>query len=164
MKSTSLDDVRLLFDDVIAPYPEMRSFIAADANIVHCADFESAIVKIQREQEQTLTESEKLLMRPFCLVDEVAVNNNIDDDIDFASAIIRQKRRKINNTRYKNMFYALPTSNDVERLFSKSNFMIQDRRLRADVMNLEAQIFLHMNESFWDLKMFFEAKRNNSQA
>lgn len=44
-----LSTVRFLFDATIQLFPSMKSFIAADAKIVHSPNFENALVKLQQK-------------------------------------------------------------------------------------------------------------------
>ena len=47
------------FDDLIRQYPGMKFHLGADADIVQSANFERAVVKIQRGREEELNCAEK---------------------------------------------------------------------------------------------------------
>ena len=44
-----------------------------------------------------------------------------------------------------------PTSNVVERLFSRGKMVLSDHRMSMLPMNLEETLFLYINERFWDI-------------
>ena len=87
--------------------------------------------------------------------------NNVESDDgefeDFAKSVLRRKRRKVTVSKYKDMSYALPTSNDVERFFSRVGRLYSDDRHGMDVVNLEAQIFLNINAEFWNEQVVHSA-------
>ena len=47
------------FTGLVDKYPDLARHLASNTDIVHCKDFEIAIVKIQREKETTFTPQEK---------------------------------------------------------------------------------------------------------
>jgi len=53
---------------------------------------------------------------------------------------------------YMDTRFIQPTSNDCERLFSKVGYLYNDRRQSMDPMNLEAQLFLNLNNDLWSAK------------
>ena len=58
--STTMADVRVLFDAVIEKYPQTCYRLKPDAKIVKSPEFESAIVKVQNNERQRLSSLEKL--------------------------------------------------------------------------------------------------------
>ena len=66
------------------------------------------------------------------------------------------KKRKIEKLEtqekcaFKNSRFLLPTSNIIERFFSTAGYAFNDHRQNLTTMNLEMQLFLRMNEDFWD--------------
>ena len=48
--------------------------------------------------------------------------------------------------------YIIPTSNDCERLFSKVGYLLNDRRKSVLPIDLEAQLFLNVNNDLWTNK------------
>ena len=54
-----LSYVRTCFDGLIESIPELRSHLAANAEVIAFPDFENTIVKIQRGNESNLTAQEK---------------------------------------------------------------------------------------------------------
>lgn len=85
----SLADVRVLFDAVISKYPVTREYLLADARIVHSPAFESAIVKVLREQRLSTADEEVLLPFKMDTVPPAPVNAKED----FAAVALRQAKR-----------------------------------------------------------------------
>ena len=44
-----------------------------------------------------------------------------------------------------------PTSNVVERLFSRAKMVLSDHRMNIPPVNLEETLFLYINKPFWDI-------------
>ncbi|ETO82003.1 hypothetical protein F444_03769 [Phytophthora nicotianae P1976] len=127
---TTLADVRLLFDKVIAYYPIMADHLRASAKIVHSPTFESALVKIGNGD--TLATTEARAVKCF----EVANDAEGDGErggpgakgkkklrCDSAHAILHDGKKRRVSTRTQTRYSALarlvpPTSNTVEQLFS----------------------------------------------
>ena len=69
---------------------------------------------------------------------------------DYAEKILEIKTRKKEKLDLK---WIPGTSDKVERLFSKSNYIFNDYRKKTEPANLESQIFLSANSMFWDIKV-----------
>ncbi|CAM9181967.1 unnamed protein product, partial [Ectocarpus fasciculatus] len=54
-----LNEVRSLFDTLIAKVPSVESRLKADADIVQWPDFETAVIKVQSLNEESLTRAER---------------------------------------------------------------------------------------------------------
>jgi hypothetical protein len=55
----SIHESRDIFDSILELYPSMTKYLAPDAEIIHSAEFDSAVVKIMSLVESTLTCSRK---------------------------------------------------------------------------------------------------------
>ena len=55
----SLDEVRILFDDVCERFPQLTPRLSSTAAIVHNPSFENGIVKVLKNREVELTQQEK---------------------------------------------------------------------------------------------------------
>ena len=66
----------------------------------------------------------------------------------YADIAIAAKKKKSE----MNLSWILPTSIVAERLFSRAKFVFSDYRKKTLPINLESQIFLFVNKSFWDIK------------
>jgi hypothetical protein len=127
-----MHNVRVLFDDLISKFPIDRHHLAADADIVHNKDFERAVVLVQGGQEQELKRAEKDQIRRF-LIDEDDENSDENDteedrDRNAAQKLLdenreRKRARFQKPTRYRCMNHIHPTTNKVERLFSRAKLV-----------------------------------------
>ena len=57
----------------------------------------------------------------------------------------------VNSSGYINTKFLLPTSNDVERLFSMTKIIFNTKRRSLNPLTLEALVFLKRNRSLWNL-------------
>ena len=76
------------------------------------------------------------------------------DKEDFAMDII--KKRRLGSTKkeeFMNTNFLFPTSNIIERFFSSATFAFDDHRQRLLPIHLEEQLFLKINNKFWDEKL-----------
>ena len=80
---------------------------------------------------------------------ELSIEQN--DDKSYAESLLDQKRRKP-MSHYGDLKWIPPTSNLAERLFSRVKYVFNDHRKSLLPVNLESQIFLCVNRSFWDAK------------
>ena len=61
-------------------------------------------------------------------------------------ALKRQRVMPVNDfSRYMDSQFILATSNICERLFSKVDLALKNRRVSVLLLNLESQMFLHVN-------------------
>lgn len=122
-------DVRALFDAGIEKYPSMDVRLSPTAKIVICPNFESAVNKLQENRCYDLTESEPNSVRSLLhCADEESVGD--DSSLSFAQSVF--KKRQMETTAegigYVNTSILLPTSNIVERLFSRVGWILNDRK------------------------------------
>ena len=147
----TLADVRDNFDAVIARYPEMKEGLKADANIVHSADFESAIVSIQSGREGQLSQGEKDAVAKLLLPSSAFFSSAGDGSLRESARKRRKLRGSASFKLYQDTRFIVPTSNVCERFFSTSRYAIGERRHGLSTENLEAQMFLHFNMHLWDV-------------
>ena len=149
----TMAEVRAVFDSVIEQYPDMSGYIAADAKIVHSSAFERAVVKIQDKEFSNLTIEERTVSSNLLLQTPTDAPLESDKE-DFAMDII--KKRRLGSTKkeeFMNTNFLLPTSNIIERFFSSATFAFDDHRQRLLPIHLEEQLFLKINNKFWDEKL-----------
>ncbi|KAJ8546841.1 hypothetical protein ON010_g11393 [Phytophthora cinnamomi] len=60
-----IGDVHGIFQGMTEDYPELKDYIAADGNISHSSQFESAVVKILDSKKDSLTLEEGALVKRF---------------------------------------------------------------------------------------------------
>ena len=142
-EKTDVNDVRVLFDNVIKNHPSLTTYIGAEAEIVHNSSFESALVKIQDRKFEALTDTEQNAAK--CLkVRDTVQKSTADDDQEYVDSVeLMLKKRKMENlaTQEKGAFkdsrFLLPTSNIIERFFSTEGYAFNDHRQIQTPMNLE---------------------------
>jgi hypothetical protein len=119
----TIADANYLFQKLIAAFPthDFSEYLGRHANIIHDQNFENAIIKIQSGKEDDLTIAEEdsvmsLLKEPVDIAIEPA-----GGDLPFAQRMLkRQKTQTSNGSKYIKTSFLLPTSAEVERLFSQA--------------------------------------------
>ena len=157
-----MSTVRFYFDKLLSEYPTLRRYLAKDCDLVHCPDFDNAISKIQFATDQgkatvSLTHNEKAAVAIYAIGAgpgiEVAARSDSDDDEP--SFIIQGKneyesKRPRQQPPYKSTLHISPTSNIVERLFSRCGLIMRPNRRLMDPSSLEMLIMLRFNRDLWD--------------
>jgi hypothetical protein len=165
-EARQLYEIRSALDKSIEIFSELGEYCSANSKIVCDPLFEASICKIQINQmlgtELSLSSQESYSVRHLKLKqkDSVPEQRNEDSNLDDMDAILlRIKRQKVQNTSlYRDCRYIRPTSNICERLFSKSKLMLGLQRYRILPINLEMQLFLHINRVLWDIDSLSEEK------
>jgi hypothetical protein len=148
-----LCDARALLDAAISLMPNELEYLAADATILHTPKFQSAVVKIQNEDNASLTQEEENLVLDFKihhvdLTEEAAVTTSVD----FATELLQARKKPKVISNYTNLDWIPPTSNVVERLFSLARLTFTDYRQATLPENLETTLFLKINVKFWNIE------------
>jgi hypothetical protein len=114
--SLSLVEVRLLFDEVITSYPSMAFHLAENASIVKHPSFESAVCKVLSQQQDLLSEEERITIAPFIIQREEVVE--VENQTIIQRALKRRRNISDEGEKYSDLTFIPPTSNVCERLFS----------------------------------------------
>lgn len=164
-----LHEVRALFDALVERYPAMAHYLAKDADIVHDAKFEGAAVKVLNGDLGSLTRMEKVALGMFkrpTHQPELVDGHVLDlDPKGYAAKVIQDKRQRLCepvDNPYMDLRFILPTSNIVERVFSKAKLVYSDRRQRLMPVTFEAIMFLAVNRHLWDASMVEETIRQST--
>ena len=94
------------------------------------------------------------------VVEQPEGSNSQDSDSDFATLLIKKRRLQLSSQKvseYESLKFLLPTSNILERFFSSATYSFSDLRQKLLPMNLEMQLFLKVNEKFWDETLVSQA-------
>ena len=156
--NTTMAFTRGMFDKLIRKVPSTASHLEWNSNIVHSPTFESAVVKLQRGEEDTLNSEERraveCFLKPNCvdLSTEETQNDNVN--IVEQAAIEEQDRKRLRSgsSMYLSTYHILPTSNIVERLFSSARYLLDDNRKKMLPRNVEICLYLKVNRSLWDFE------------
>jgi|TARA_B100002003_G_C14069055_1_gene514337 hypothetical protein len=158
----TMDDARALLDLAIETFPSANCRIGKEAKIIKFPDFENGVVKILEKKESKLTVAEDaavyMLLKP---VTEADKDGNDDTDetevISTAQAVLNKCKRmrseeKVDETTgaYINPKFICPTSNIVERLFSRCKLTLTSLRTRLSPEHLESIIYLLYNRTYWN--------------
>ena len=151
----TLAEARGLFDEVMAYFPCTKARLGTAANIIENKTFEMAIVKIQSKKEKNLTAAESRTVRDLLKIDRAHVSYSSSAALPTLDAEKVLKRIRTDEEEFCGDFmglrFILATSNVCERLFSKAGFAFTARRHRMLPANLECQMYLHVNSSFWGI-------------
>ena len=147
----SLSDVRIYFDHMMEKYPDMKKWLAADADIVKTPVFERAIVKVIDKQLDTLTAEEKEFLLPFKIQQAPTIAS--DDDNASITQVLARKRARTEGNDYRNVSHIPPTSNACERLFSRARRLSTDYRKSMHPETVEALLFLDLNAKYWSAQL-----------
>jgi hypothetical protein len=159
----TLEDVRFCFDEVIDSFPQLSTHLAANAEIVHCPYFESAIVKILEKNENLLSEQETIAVHPF----RKPVETYGEDSFATLEARLNARKKaklQTNASSYTNVAWIPATSNIVERLFSRMKMVFSPRRQRMNPATIECVMMLLCNRDLWDLSTVNEIFHENKSA
>ena len=155
-ETASLAEIRAILNGVLEQYPETLHRLNDRADIILHSDFESARAKIQDDKEDQLTDEEKLCVTAL-LKDKTA--SPIDDIslLPLAQRVLKKRKMmKEKKSEYIDLRFLQGTSNIYEIFFSKAGYAASNRRKSILPVNLESQLFLHVNKSFWRLKEVHE--------
>ena len=136
-----LNLVRSAFDILITDYPILERHLGANSDIVHDKHFENAVVKVQRNDERSLTASEKTAIVAF--KNDASTNDDADENLSYMERVLSTKKAK--TSIYRSFNHVSATSNTVERLFSRAKLIMTAHRRCMDPSTLEALLMLPYN-------------------
>lgn len=151
----TLSKVHALFEEIVRTHPSLAVRLGKHSKKIKDPDFENGLVKLQLDQVSSLTSAEKEAVSALRSTsgspdDTDDVHELQTDDSVIERAYKRQKRVCTVSAEYmKNLNFCLPTSNIVERFFSKVGYAYNKRRRGLTPVHLEEQLFLHVNRRFW---------------
>jgi hypothetical protein len=160
----SMNEARALLDDLVERFSTMVSHLAPDAAIVLNPDFENGVVKVLDGELNQLTVDERRALAPFeraTVVATAAPRASVEPS-GVALDVLRAKRARVADRvimEYEDLRCILPTSNIVERVFSKAKLVYSPQRQRLSPETLEIIMFLGANRAFWDVRTVEEARR-----
>jgi hypothetical protein len=154
---------RKVLDCLVERFPDHPfTKITSNSTLVTHPVWESAIIKLQNNQEDRLTTAEKLQVKRYLHVHPtaVAVDTDEDDDsgdgdgaFDILEKLEAQEKEvvssRLNKTKYRSTKHALSTSVCVECLFSRAKLVMNDKRRGMSPYHLELLLFLHSNKDLW---------------
>lgn len=131
--------------------------------------FESAVVKIQRQEFNTMTPEERSAALPLkkptesCNTTDGIISD--EDALTMSGILDRRKRRRVEQDNlYMNLNFILGSSAEIERLFSIAGRTLADQRQNMTPMLFEALVFLKVNRGYWDFRTVLSAMRNSNSS
>ncbi|KAE9181133.1 hypothetical protein PF005_g22991, partial [Phytophthora fragariae] len=160
--SVSLLDVRMLFDHVMKHYPTTKAQLAATSTLVKFPDFENGIVKLLAGKPRSLSRGERLAVAKLLQSDGATALDEPEPPAtkkrSFAEAALADESAAPEQV---DLRWVPPTSNDVERLFSRAGIIYSRLRRSLNPMTLETVLFLQYNHKLWDASAVAQAVENN---
>ena len=138
-----------------------QHYVGANSDIMTDPVFESAVIKLQENCPQDMTDDEKQSVE--CLRLDAADAAGPADAANDAEVLSinerRKKRRKLSALpkRYMDCGFILGSVAEVERVWSIAKHLLGDVRHKMAPMMLEALLFLRFNERFWDEQLVAKA-------
>jgi hypothetical protein len=87
--------------------------------------------------------------------------SDLNESVSLAVRLEENRRKRQSqsptNVKYMSPKFIPPTSNCCERFFSKAGYALNKKRRALLPVNLEAQLFLHVNHRYWNIHIFHEA-------
>ncbi|ETM00481.1 hypothetical protein L917_02800 [Phytophthora nicotianae] len=122
-------------------------------DIFDLAVFEDACVQVLLGKEATLTEAQHEVLKALNRTGAITAHDNDDESEDrdgFADRALRtRKKQRVAVRTYDGVRFIPPTSNAVERLFSKERHVLSFHRQGILPIRLEMLLFLRVNRRFW---------------
>ena len=122
---------------------------------MHSPEFESGIIKLCKSNYslEDLSVRERAALERFRTTCDDESQSELDDDASSSGPVVFRaaKRRRLNTNEqlYHPVSWIPPTSNSVERFFSRCKQVFTDFRQRLTPLNLEMQLYLKMHEDLW---------------
>ena len=132
-ENLDMADVRMVFDGVIQKYPLTSVYLSATADIVHSPVFESAIVKIQNSETQSISFDETESVLSLKLEKSSTTSAEVTEASDFASMLIKKRRLSTANEFYMKTTFLKPTSDVAE---------LAELALHAERPNLQSWLYI----------------------
>ncbi|OWZ08901.1 hypothetical protein PHMEG_00018486 [Phytophthora megakarya] len=123
-----------------------RSALTLSA-IVNNIALESGIVKLQRTE--VLSPTERVACADFRLSEVSTRQLTPPSELSIVQQAFK-RRKVVKRSRYADVPFVPPTSNECERFFSAAKLVYSDLRKRMDASTLEMLMFLMYNKDMWD--------------
>jgi hypothetical protein len=152
------DEARMFFDEAMVLFNQFDVYLSSNAEIVQNRDFESAIGKLLGDviNNATLTAAEfeavKHFEVPQIQISTTTITDLTEDNAHYGNQLLQKYRnsnKKRLTTQYRWLSLIPPTSNRVERLFSKCRLILGYLRKKMLPKTLEIILYLQYHLSRW---------------
>ena len=152
--SITFAEVRRKFDALILRFYSMCKYLSERAEIVDYPQLEAAIVKLFTVPYEDLKLAEKVHLGRFSTQQEGS-HSNADVETghkSFAETVLLSSEPVPALKTMMKLHWVPPTSNIVERLFSKAKNIRAPLRNRILPVNFEENLYLAVNKNYWDVE------------
>lgn len=128
-----------------------ETYISPNSAFVKYPDFESGVVKLQRNCEHLLTrpEHDALWMLKLNVDEDYDIQQYADEKERFIEERLKRRRRfSQQRNKYMDAKFILGSVAEVERLWSVSKYVFTENRPSMSQQVFEALVFLKMNEAY----------------
>lgn len=168
---TSLSQADVMFKWLASKFPETSCKLLPEFTLKRLnKNFESGIIKVQNNQENSLTVAEAEALVPFLITASAVAEADAgdmeeeEDEIMDVSALLKKAKKDlplaIGASKYVNVDFVKPTSNVVERLFSKTRKVWREDRKKMTPSHMEMVMFLSINRDLWDEMLVWKCRTN----
>ena len=148
----NLHKTRTVFNLLIENYNIMDKNLGGNVSIIHSKVFERGRCKKISGKNGVKTAEEKLVVARFRK--EIVVTSKKGAPPTLADrALLMAKNTKELNYEYQPMEWLNPTSNVVEKPFSRAKMVFSDHRMSLLALKIEESLFLYKNKRFWDTEV-----------
>lgn len=153
-QSLALSDAKTLFDTVIEKHASTNTRLSQRGAIVENPNFELAIVKVQTPEANTFSTPKKSNIGSLQANIQYSKRRNDEGRAVFFQLV--SKRRRLENvlqcnTQYIDIWFELKSLNLYDHLFCLARFAFRARCMAVFPGNLETQMFLYVNSTFWSV-------------
>ena len=144
-ETTNIAEMRILFDSILVDYSYLDHYLGyGDGTLTHASDFEVGIANYLQGKATSKEQDEAI-----SVLSTTAATPLVDNLTPAEKILAEAKKQKVLCPSW-----IACTSNIVERLFSRARYVFTDYRKRTTPVNLESQLFLFSNKSFWNVTSF----------
>ena len=160
----TLYDARYALNFLGEKHPSILSKVGVNFTDYRWRAFESAIVKVQGNQEAQLNEAEKVALEPFLINPQIIeVIEHEEGGVGSYEALMKKARREIpviQSSKYINTLFVKADTNICERLFSISRKIWREDRKAMNTSTFELVMLLKCNRELWDERLVYKCRTN----
>jgi hypothetical protein len=150
----TLLSVRMAFDRLIAQIPGLAAKLGPDADVIHSHAFEKAVIKLQKgENLSPVYKAQVAMFKEVVVLPAEGKEEELPFEEIIARAVEASKTQALRSaTGYRSTLHISPTSNIIERLFSRASIIMRPHRRCMDPSTCEMLIMLRCNKDLWSNK------------
>lgn len=166
-----LAETRINLDLIIEDYPEFGAYLSPSAVVVDFPIFETAVAKLIKENNASLSTQEKEALRLLELRDSSAitstgaVKSENGKSPSYAEKLEARKRQRLmaNMPAYIDARFIPSSSAVLERVFGQSMTFVKSLRRQVSPVLLDAYLLLQGNRKCWNLSTVHKSMKTGDQ-